>query len=179
MRWMWIDRFVEFHRGRRAVALKSVSLVEEEIDGYLPGYPYFPAALIVEGLAQTAGLLVGEVSGFRDRVVLAKIAKAAFHQITPPGSVMRYTAVVHDIKRDGAIVACTSHIGEELVAEVEIVFAMLDNRFPDPIFEPADFIGMLRSFALYDVAVDDTGAPLQVPPHLLAAEDAWVPGNLC
>jgi hypothetical protein len=47
---------------------------------------------------------------------------------------------------------------------------MLDDRFPDPIFEPADFLSMVRIFGLYDVGVDADGQPLKVPAHLLAAE---------
>jgi 3-hydroxyacyl-[acyl-carrier-protein] dehydratase len=172
MRWMWIDRFLEFQSGRRAVARKNISLVEEQIDEYSPAYPYMPASLIIEGIAQTAGLLVGERSGFKDRVILAKVAKAALHRLARPGDTLIYTAEVADIKRDGAFCNCTSHIDGELQAEVELVFAMLDDRFPDPIFDPADFLSMVRIFGLYDVGVDANGQPLQVPPHLLAAEQA-------
>ena len=64
MRWYWIDRFVEFERGKRAVAIKAVAMSEEQNDSYLPGYPVMPSSLIIEGMAQTAGILVGEISGF-------------------------------------------------------------------------------------------------------------------
>jgi 3-hydroxyacyl-[acyl-carrier-protein] dehydratase len=170
MRWMWIDRFTEFKSGRRAVARKNISMVEEQIDEYSPALPTMPPSLIVEGLAQTAGLLVGEASGFKDRVILAKVAKAVFHRIVRPGDTLTYTAEALDIKPDGAMCHCTSYVGEELQAEVELVFAKLDNRFPDPIFHPADFLMMIRAFGLYDVGVDADGKPLQVPEHLLEAE---------
>src|ERR1041385_3006087 len=94
MRWFWIDKFVEFERGKRAVALKNVSIVEEELDQYHPGFPVFPNSLVIEGMAQTAGLLIGEVSGFEARVVLAKIGKAIFHRHAFPGDQLRYTAVI-------------------------------------------------------------------------------------
>ena len=71
MRWFWIDRFEEFVSGSHAVAVKSVSLSEDPVDEYSPGRPYFPASLIVEGLAQTGGLLIAQSSDFRSRVVLA------------------------------------------------------------------------------------------------------------
>lgn len=170
MRWMWIDRFLEFQRGRRAVARKNVSMSEEPVDEYSPSYPHLPASLIVEGIAQTAGLLVGEQSGFKDRVILAKVAKAVFHRVARPGDTLIYTAEVVDIKRDGALCNCTSHIDGELQAEVELVFAMLDDRFPDPIFHPADFLAMVRAFGLFDVGVDAEGKPIRVPDHLMEAE---------
>jgi 3-hydroxyacyl-[acyl-carrier-protein] dehydratase len=170
MRWMWIDRFLEFERGKRAVARKNVSMVEEEIDEYVSGFPHLPPSLIVEGLAQTAGLLVGEQSGFKARVILAKVAKATFHKLAVPGDTLTYTAVLDHLKEDGAFCSCTSHLGDEIQAEVELVFAMLDDRFPDPIFDPADFISMIRAFGLYDVGVDAQGQPIEPPEHLLAVE---------
>ena len=170
MRWMWIDRFLEFRRGEKAVARKNVSLVEEEVDEYIPGFPCLPPPFIVEGLAQTAGLLVGEISGFRERVILAKLAKAKFHTLALPGDTLTYTALLEEIKQDAAFCTGTCHIDGQLQAEVEIVFAMLDNRFPNPIFHPADFLSMIRAFGLYEVAVDQHGQPLPVPEHLLAAE---------
>ncbi|MCO6457121.1 MAG: beta-hydroxyacyl-ACP dehydratase [Pirellulaceae bacterium] len=171
MRWFWIDRFLEFESGRRAVAVKAVSLAEEQIDAYMPGYPVMPGSLIVEGLAQTGGLLVGEHNGFRERVVLAKLGKAVFHRHAVPGDVLRYTAEVEDIRPDGAIVKGTSHLGELLQAEIELVFAHLDDRFTGvEQFYPADFLAMLRCFGLYDVGRGADGGPLRVPAHLREAE---------
>ncbi|HEX5102905.1 MAG TPA: beta-hydroxyacyl-ACP dehydratase, partial [Pirellulaceae bacterium] len=107
MRWFWIERFVEFERGRRAVAIKNVSLVEEELDEYTPGYPVMPNTLIIEGMAQTAGLLIGEMTGFEARVILAKIGKAVFHRYAIPGDSLRYTAVISDVNADGATATVT------------------------------------------------------------------------
>ena len=73
MRWFWIDRFVEFESGHRAVAVKNVTLAEEHVLDYLLGYPILPPSLIVEGLAQTGGLLVSQHGDFLERVVLAKV----------------------------------------------------------------------------------------------------------
>jgi 3-hydroxyacyl-[acyl-carrier-protein] dehydratase len=173
MRWLWIDRFVEFERGRRAVAIKNISIVEEEIDDYTPGFPIMPAALIIEGMAQTAGLLIGEKGGFQDRVVLAKVGKAVFHRLAVPGDQLRYTAVVEDMRKDGSLAQVTSHINGELHAEVELMFAFLplDERFPSgPLFEPVDFLAMVRAFALYDVARDENGNPALPPESYLHCE---------
>ncbi|MFN0016727.1 MAG: beta-hydroxyacyl-ACP dehydratase [Pirellulaceae bacterium] len=170
MRWFWIDKFLEFERGKRAVAIKNVSMVEEELDQYVPGFPVYPNTLVIEGMAQTAGLLIGEVNGFEDRVVLAKINKAVFHRYALPGDQLRFTAVVHDIQKDGAIAVLTSHIQAELQAEVEMMFAFLDDRFPSgPLFDPVDFLSMIRAFGLYDVACDG-GQPISPPPFYTSAE---------
>jgi 3-hydroxyacyl-[acyl-carrier-protein] dehydratase len=171
MRWFWIDQFLEFERGKRAVAIKNCALAEEQFDGYCPGFPVMPHSLIIEGMAQTAGLLIGEMSGFEHRVVLAKIGKAVFHSYGTPGDTLRYTAVVDDVKTDGATAKVTSHVGDTLQAEVEFMFAFLDERFPPgPLFEPVDFLALLRSMHMYDVGKTAEGEPIQVPEYYAQAE---------
>src|SRR5262245_31722975 len=173
MRWFWIDRFLEFERGRRAVAIKTMALSEEQFDGYSPGFPVMPGSLIIEGMAQTAGILVGEMEGFSQRVVLAKVGKAVFHRPAMPGETLRYTATLADVKGDGALASVVSHIGDVLQAEVELMFAFLDNRFAaGPLFEPVDFVAMLRAFHLYDVGRTTDGKPLELPPFYADAERA-------
>lgn len=178
MRWFWIDRFTEFVRGQRAVALKGVAMCEEQFDGYSPGFPVMPGSLIIEGMAQTAGILVGEMEGFSQRVVLAKVSKAVFHQPAMPGQTLRYTATIADVKSDGAFANVVSHIiggdaGEQLQAEVELMFAFLDNRFAaGPLFEPVDFVAMLRAFHVYDVGRTSDGQPLELPAFYADAERA-------
>src|SRR3954469_13135670 len=173
MRWFWIDRFTEFERGRRATAVKAVAMSEEQFDDYSPGFPVMPASLVIEGMAQTAGLLVGEMEGFSQRVVLAKIGKAIFHRPASPGDLLRYEASIADVKGDGALASVNGYIGDELVAEVELMFAFLDERFPSgPLFEPVDFVAMLRTFHMYDVGRTSDGKPLELPPFYADAERA-------
>ena len=50
MRWIWIDKFVEFTPRTSATAIKNVSLAEEHLHDLYPGYPVMPASLIIEGL---------------------------------------------------------------------------------------------------------------------------------
>lgn len=171
MRWYWIERFIEFERGKRAVAIKNCALVEEQFDGYSPGYPIMPSSLIIEGMAQAAGLLIGEMSGFEARVVLAKIGKAVFHRYAIPGDTLRYTATVMDVNKEGATASVTSHIGDDLQGEVEFMFAFLDDRFPSgPLFEPVDFVAMIRGFRMYEVGRTSDGQPLELPPFYAQAE---------
>lgn len=173
MRWYWVDRFLEFERGRRAVSVKSIALDEEVLDDYLPGYPAIPFSVMIEGMAQTAGLLVAEKGGYEHRVVLAKVGKAVQHQYCLAGETLRYEATVLDIQSDGAIAKVTCHVGDELRAEVEMMFAFLDDRFPPgPLFHPEDFAVLLRTFGIYDVGKDEQGNPLEMPAFYADAERA-------
>src|SRR3982750_1978905 len=85
MRWIWIDKFTEFTPRQSATAIKNVSLAEEHLHDLYPAFPTAPHALIVEGMAQTAGILVGEARNFEEKVILAKIGKATFHRLVRPG----------------------------------------------------------------------------------------------
>ncbi|MBI3863948.1 MAG: beta-hydroxyacyl-ACP dehydratase [Planctomycetia bacterium] len=127
MRWFWIDRFVEFNRGETARAIKNVTLAEDHLHDHFPGYPVMPCSLIIEGMAQTGGILLAEKLNFESLVVMAKIPKAVFHSWACPGDTLVYDAKILDAREDGGIVECTARIGERPVAEAEYVFACLPN----------------------------------------------------
>src|SRR5205823_3964520 len=124
MRWIWIDRFLEFQRGKSARALKNLSLAEDYFADHFPGYPIMPGSLILEGLAQTGGILVGEANDFREKVVLAKIPWVRFQRDAMAGEQLIYAVEMLHLRPEGAAVQgrVTSGAGD-LIAEAEIFFA--------------------------------------------------------
>ena len=54
MRWIWIDKFIEFDSGHRAVAVKNVTLAEEHLHDHFPGFPVMPETLMIESMADAA-----------------------------------------------------------------------------------------------------------------------------
>ena len=140
MRWTWIDRFTAFESGKRAVAVKNLSLAEDHFADHFPGFPVMPAPLILEGLAQTGGILVGEANEFREKVVLAKIPTAKFHREAGPGETLTYTADLVDLRPEGAVVKGRVTSGDELVAEAEIFFAHLDQNRSRQVFGDENFV---------------------------------------
>src|SRR5207253_7427087 len=123
MRWLWIDRFLEFHRGKSARALKNLSLAEDIFAEHLPGYPVMPATLILEGLAQTGGILVGEANDFKEKVVLAKVPRVVFHREMLAGEYLIYEAEILHMRPEGASVAARVLVDSVVTAEAEIFFA--------------------------------------------------------
>src|SRR5436309_8368000 len=117
MRWIWIDRFLEFHSGRSAKAVKNLSLAEDYFADHFPGYPVMPACLILEGLAQTGGILVGEANGFKEKVVLAKVPRAVFHKEALAGQTLVYQADILHLREEGAAVAGRALVAGDVVAE--------------------------------------------------------------
>ncbi len=154
MGWCWIDRFIEFRSGAFAKAVKSISLAEEHLRDHFDGYPVMPHALILEGIAQTGGLLVCEYNDFSEKVILAKVPKAEFHFEAVPGDTLTYTVTLEDIQPGGARVSATSHRGEELQAELDIVFVHLPaDHHSNNSFDPETFLRMARMLKLFEVRV--------------------------
>ena len=159
MRWFWVDRFTEFVSGSHARGYKNVTLAEEALDEYCPGYPMLPPTLIIEGMAQMGGILVSEHFKFDKHVVLAKIGKAKFHQPARCGDRLNFSVKMDAVQDLGATVTCLSHTGDTLQAEIDLMFAFLEEgRFTNgPLFNPGMLRDMLRMMNFFHVAVDRDG----------------------
>ena len=151
MRWIWIDKFVEFESGRRAVAIKNVTLAEEHLHDHVPGYPVHPPTLMLEGMAQTGGVLVGEAFDFKEKVVLAKVTRATFYCRVVPGDQIRLEAtVMGEVRPEGASIVGRITRNGDLVADIQLMYAHLDqSRVPLELTDEnfvfnEDFIRMLR-----------------------------------
>ena len=148
MRWIWIDRFLEFESGKSARAVKNLSLAEDYFADHFPGFPVMPAPLILEGLAQTGGILVGEANDFKEKVVLAKIPRATFHREALAGERLIYEVELLHLRPEGASVAGRVYAGAEdrdgsaaaLIAEAEIFFAHLDKSRSQQLFGEKNFV---------------------------------------
>ena len=152
MRWIWIDRFLEFKPRESARAVKQLSLAEDYFAAHFPEYPVMPGALILEGLAQTGGILVGHANDFREKVVLAKIPKAAFHGEALAGQELVYDVTLVNLRPEGAVVAGKVTADGRPLAEAEIFFAHLDQSRSQQLFGDQNFVftgelaQMLRKF---------------------------------
>jgi 3-hydroxyacyl-[acyl-carrier-protein] dehydratase len=157
MRWMWIDQIVEHLPGKRLCAVKNVSLSEEHLHDHFDAetgeaagaLPIMPASLMIEGMAQTAGILVGSINHFREKVILAKIVLARFNKDVFPGQTIRYEAEIERIDTLGAstsgIVKRLSHTGEaagqwETIGEVSLMFSHLDKNLAGLEFPEDNFV---------------------------------------
>lgn len=172
MRWIWIDRILELEREKRCVAIKNVSMAEDVLHDHFAATadrlatPVLPNALIIEGMAQTAGILVGHANDFREKVILAKIGKASFSLAARPGHTLRYTATIDQLHDSGA---STSGLVERIdpatgeareMGTIDLLFSHIDqNRagltFPEHNFVfTSQFMDLLRQ------------SGFEVPAHL-------------
>ena len=140
MRWIWIDKFTEFTSRVSATPVKNVSLAEEHLHDLYPDFPIMPHSLIIEGMAQTAGILVGEASNFGEKVILAKIGRATFHRLSRPGDTLEFHAKIDQFSEQGASASGTVTCGGQLVAEIELMFSHIDQNMAGLEFPEHNFV---------------------------------------
>ncbi len=140
MRWIWIDRFETFESGKSARAVKNLSTAEDHFRDHFPGYPVMPACLILEGLAQTGGILVGEANDFKEKVILAKIQTARFHREVLAGERLIFDVTLVHMRTEGASIQGKALVDDKIVAEADIFFAHLDQNRSRQIFGEGNFV---------------------------------------
>ncbi len=140
MRWIWIDKFVEFHSGKRAVAIKNVTLAEEHLHDHFPGFCVMPECLMIEGMAQTAGILVGEAKNFKEKVILAKIKKCVFFDYVRPGDTIKLDAKIESIAAEAASTSGKITCDDKLIAEIDLLFSHIDQNMAGKQFPEENFV---------------------------------------
>jgi 3-hydroxyacyl-[acyl-carrier-protein] dehydratase len=156
MRWIWIDKFVEFQSGKSAVAVKNVTLAEEHLHDHFPGFAVMPESLMIEAMAQTSGILVGEANCFKEKVILAKVKKAVFFDYVKPGDTLKLTAKIESIAPEAASTSGRITCGERLIAEIDLMFSHIDQNLGGKEFPEENFVftDMFKSLLRGMVAVD-------------------------
>jgi 3-hydroxyacyl-[acyl-carrier-protein] dehydratase len=155
MRWMWIDRIIELEPRERLVAIKHISLAEEHLHDHfaaepaqgLSPAPTMPACFIIEGMAQSAGILVGHAGEFKEKVVLAKVSKVELTEDAGPGDTLRYTATVERMDGMGAQTSGVVELlpaGERAeareIGRVDLMFSHLDQNMSGAKFPEHNFV---------------------------------------
>ena len=94
-----VDRIIELEPGRRAVGVKQVSANEPQFTGHFPGRPIMPGVLMVEALAQTAGVAVLTLDEYRGKLGLfAGIDDCRFRRLVVPGDTLLLKVEVEKLR---------------------------------------------------------------------------------
>ncbi len=123
-----VDRVVELDPPYRAVAVKNVSVNEPFFAGHWPGLPIMPGVLILEALAQAAGVLIAaSVELPPGRVALiASIDGVKLRRPVVPGDQLRLEVLARRIKSNSACVRGRAHVDDALAAEAQLRFVIVD-----------------------------------------------------
>ena len=120
-----VDRVVSCEPGKAIHAYKNLTINEPFFVGHFPGVPVMPGVLILEAMAQAAGILVFRTLGTKpdDKSVYyyAGIDNARFKRPVVPGDQLRVEVAILGSKRGIWKFGCTAHVGDALVAEADIL----------------------------------------------------------
>ncbi len=122
-----VDRVIELEPDKRAVAIKNVTINEPFFPGHFPGNPIMPGVLIVEAMAQAAGILAikSGVSGVS--VYFMSIDKVKFRKPVFPGDQLRFEVVVTHKRGNVWRFSGQAFIEDKLASEAEFT-AMVSDK---------------------------------------------------
>jgi UDP-3-O-[3-hydroxymyristoyl] N-acetylglucosamine deacetylase/3-hydroxyacyl-[acyl-carrier-protein] dehydratase len=124
---LMVDRILELQPGERAVGVKNVTVNEEFFNGHYPGQPIMPGVLIIECMAQLGGILLSRELEHTGKVaVLLSLDRVKFRRPVTPGDQLIIEAFARRVKSRTGHVFCRAKVAEQLVAEADIKFMMVD-----------------------------------------------------
>lgn len=123
-----VDRVVEIVGEKRAIGIKNVTMNEPFFQGHYPGTPIMPGVLIVEAMAQLSGVLIGQkIDNMGKLAVLLSLDGVKLRKPVTPGDQLVLEAETVKLRARIAHMNCRAYVGEELAAEAEVKFMLVDD----------------------------------------------------
>lgn len=122
-----IDRVLELQPGHRVVALKNVTINEPFFDGHFPGMAVMPGVLILESMAQAAGLIVHNLPEHRNKITLmGGVDRCRFMKPVVPGDTMIIEASLKEFRGSVGKTRMAARVEGTVVARCEMLFKLID-----------------------------------------------------
>ncbi len=122
---LFVDRILKLEENKYAVGLKNVSINEQFFSGHFPGMPVMPGVLIVEAMAQVAGVLIlSNRDNLGKRAYFMSIDKVKFRRMVLPGDQLRIEVSVLKLRSRTGKVYARGTVEDKLVAEAILMFSL-------------------------------------------------------
>ena len=119
-----VDRILDLTPGEKITALKNVTINEPFFQGHFPSYPIMPGVLIVEAMAQTAGVLALESMPAEKRgapVFFMGLDKVKFRKPVVPGDQLIFEVQIIKFRSKVVKASGKAYVNENVVAEAELM----------------------------------------------------------
>ena len=120
---LMVDRIVNLRSDESAIGIKNVTVNEPQFLGHFPHNPVFPGVLLIEGMAQTAGVLCLKSMGATEKpqlVYFLTIDKARFRKPVVPGDTVEYHMTKKARKKKMWWFRGEAKVAGQIVAEAEV-----------------------------------------------------------
>jgi len=124
-----VDKVLEYKPGKHIVGIKNVTINEQFFTGHFPGRPVMPGVLIIEAMAQTAGILM--LSRAENRGKLAyfmSMDKVKFRKIVVPGDQLLLKIDVVRIKSRTIQIRGRAYVEDKIAAEADLMFSLVTKN---------------------------------------------------
>jgi 3-hydroxymyristoyl/3-hydroxydecanoyl-(acyl carrier protein) dehydratase len=131
MRFFLLDRVTSWTPGVRAEGVKNVALSEDYMRDHFPRVPTMPGVLILESMAQLAGILLEDAVLARDgkkvKAVLSIVERAKFRRLVKPGDQLRLVAEGLDLRESSGRARTRAFVGDDVAASADLIFAWFER----------------------------------------------------
>jgi 3-hydroxyacyl-[acyl-carrier-protein] dehydratase len=126
---LFVDRIIELEPEKRIVGLKNVTVNEQFFQGHFPGAPVMPGVLIIEAMAQVAGVMIYRDLPDREKklIYFTGIENAKFRRPVVPGDQLRIEMELLNRRSNFGKMQGRATVDGKLVAEAIVLFAIADH----------------------------------------------------
>ena len=122
-----VDRILELEPGKRAVGLKNVTADEPFFQGHFPGMPVLPGVMIIEAMAQVAGIMMLTCASYQGKIpFIAAIESVRYYQPVVPGDTLIIESTIVWVRGLLGKVNFVARVGGTIVVKGEMKFALKD-----------------------------------------------------
>lgn len=132
MRFILIDKIIEYEKGKSLKAVKNLSLAEEYLADHFPVFPVLPGVFLLEGMIESASWLVRQTNGFsKSMVLLHKARNVKYKSFLSPGMQIEYSVEAKKIDEDTSSFKTVGISADQPIVEARIDlkhFNMVDRN---------------------------------------------------